>query len=122
VTIEDLVAKLIDCLTPLDPGNKSSIRQFAHQLVKGSKDEKAVADKMTELGRAKSSLILRIQVANVGLTRGVEEAIVANADVINRIHTLLQQTFGAGRGLKLAEFFDNRLTQGMLNRLLTSGN
>jgi hypothetical protein len=46
--------------------------------VHGSKDEKTLADIMNELTRAKSNLSLRLQVANVGLTRTVENTIVAN--------------------------------------------
>ncbi|KAF2640902.1 hypothetical protein P280DRAFT_480369 [Massarina eburnea CBS 473.64] len=112
VTIRDLTKKLIECLNVLDLGDKRPIRKFAHHLVQGSKDQKAIADKMDKLGRAKSSLILQLQVVNVGLTRTVEENIVANVESIKRIDALLQQRFGEGQGLRLAEFLDSRLIQG----------
>ncbi|KAF2184493.1 hypothetical protein K469DRAFT_634037 [Zopfia rhizophila CBS 207.26] len=108
VRIEDFAARLVDSLQFVDPGTKSSMRQLAHQLVQGSKDEKALASIMDELGRAKSSLSLRIQVANVGLTRIVGNTLVANAEVVNRVDLVLQQVFGEGRGLKLAELLKNR--------------
>jgi hypothetical protein len=59
VNIEAVATKLVDCLKTLDPGTKSSLRQFAHQLVRGSEDEKKLERLMDKLSRAKSSLSLR---------------------------------------------------------------
>jgi hypothetical protein len=55
---------------------------------------------MDELTRAKSNLSMHAQVANVGLTHTVEDIVVANAAIVDRINLLLQQVFGEGRGLK----------------------
>jgi hypothetical protein len=77
-----------------------------------------LADIMNELSRAKSNLGLRLQVANVGLTRTVENTITANAEVVSRIDLLLQQEFGKGQGLKIAELLRDRSPRGMPNCLL----
>ena len=44
---------------------------------------------MDELTRAKSKLSLHVQAANVGLTRTVEDTVVAKAAVVDRINLLL---------------------------------
>jgi hypothetical protein len=74
---------------------------------------------MDELTRAKCNLSLRIQVANVGPTGTVEDIVVANAAVVDRINLLLQQVFGEGRGLKIAELLKNRSPRGMSNYLIS---
>jgi len=112
VNIEATAKKLVDCLKAMDPEQKGAMRQFVHQLAYGSKDEKALADVMNELSRVKSSLGLRLQVANVGLTSIVENTITANAEVISRINKLLQQVFGEGQGLKIAELLKDRPRRG----------
>lgn len=119
VTLEAIAGKLVSCLQSLDPAGKSSARQLLHQLAHGSKDEKTLADIMNDLGRAKSNLSLHLQVANVGLTRSVENTIVADAEVIRRIDRLLQQVFGEGRGLQIAELLKDRPRDGMSNHLLS---
>lgn len=81
--------------------------------MRGSHDEKVIADRINELCRAKSSLTLRIQVANVGLTRNVGDTVVANTAAIHQVDVLLQEVFGEGRGLKLAEFLRNRPAESM---------
>ncbi|KAL9119463.1 MAG: hypothetical protein Q9187_003984 [Circinaria calcarea] len=108
VKLEDVAARLVDCLEKMVPGTKGSMRQLAHQLVQGSRDENALADIMNKLSRANSSLSLHIQVANVGLMRTIRDNFVANAEVVNRIDLVLQQVFGEGRGLKLAELLRYR--------------
>jgi hypothetical protein len=118
VNIEAIAKKLVSRLKTMDPEQKGAMRQFVHQLAYGSKDEKALAGIMNELSRAKSSLGLRLQVANVGLTRTVENTITANAEVISRIDILLQQVFGEGQRLKIAELLKDRSPRGMRTYLL----
>lgn len=110
--IEGLARTLRDCLQTLDPGAKGPLHQFAHQLVQGSKDEKALTVIMNKLARARSELGLHIQVANVGLTRIFGDKLVANTEVVRRVNFVLQQVFGEGRGLKIAMLLKNRPAQG----------
>jgi hypothetical protein len=108
-------AKLVRRLRELDPGNKGRVRQLAHQLVHGTKDEETLADIMKDLDRAKANLSLRVQLANVGLTRMVHNTVLANVEVINRIDRLLAVVFRESHGLKLADLLKDRIPQGSWN-------
>ena len=110
--------KLVRCLRELDPGNKGMVRQLAHQLVHGTKDEETLADIMKDLDRAKANLSLRVQLANVGLTRMVHDTVLANVEVINRIDRLLAEVFRESHGLKLAGLLKDKIPQGSCNSVV----
>jgi hypothetical protein len=105
-------AKLVNCLEELDPRNKGKVRQLAHQLVHGTKEEETLAYIMRSLDRAKADLILRVQLANVGLTRMVHDTVLANVEVISRIDRLLAEVFRESHGLKLAGLLKDMVLQG----------
>jgi hypothetical protein len=113
VEVETIASKLVEVLQALEPGDKGSVRQLAHQVLHGSKYEKTLDNIMVDLTRAKSSLSLLIQVTNVGLTRIAGDKIVANVDVVNRVNCLLELVFGEGRGLKIAKLLENRSPRGI---------
>jgi len=104
-------AKLVKCLEELDPGDKGTVRRLAHQLVHGSKDEKKLADIMTELDRAKAALSLRVQFANVGLTSIVHGTVLANAETVGRIDRQLADVLKQTHGLKLAKLIEDMASQ-----------
>jgi len=54
---------------------KGPIWGFFHQLVSGKADEEALKSIMKDMGNAKMDLSIYIQLSNVGLTRGVGEAV-----------------------------------------------
>jgi len=108
VDMERLTNGLANFLSLLDPGSKGTWRKFFHQLTAGSKDEKALTTKIDELGRAKVSLIVRIQVAGVGLLHNVGKDVVVNTAVVNRVDNHLRQILGEGNGLKVAKLIENR--------------
>jgi hypothetical protein len=105
-------AKLVNCLEELDPRNKGKVRQLAHQLVHGTKEEETLADIMRSLDRAKADLSLRVQLANVGLTRMVHDTVLANVEVISLIDRLLAEVFRESHGLKLAGLLKDMVLQG----------
>jgi hypothetical protein len=72
VRLRDVQDKLVKLLEQLDPRHKTSVQQFSHQLKNGSSDESKMYAIMNELGQVKSMLLLRIQVANVGVMRDVQ--------------------------------------------------
>jgi hypothetical protein len=109
--LHDVGAKLVKCLGELDPRNKGIVRQLAHQLVHGTKEEETLADIMTDLDRAKANLSLRVQLANVGLTRMVHDTVVVNVEVIDRIDRLLAAVFRESHGLKLASLVKEAIPQ-----------
>lgn len=104
-------SKLVECLKELDSGNKGVVRQLAHQLIHGTKEEETLADIMTNLDRAKANLSLRVQLANVGLTRMVHDTVLANVEVIHRIDLLLAEVFTESHGLKLVSLLKNMIPQ-----------
>jgi hypothetical protein len=83
---------------------RSGLRQFGHQIVRGSDDEAQLASIMARLNRAKQDLILQIQVANVGLTKSVNNAILVEVATVNKIQALLEDTLGEGKSLRIADF------------------
>jgi hypothetical protein len=107
------------CLKRLEKGSKSPVRQFAHQLANGSRDERELADIMTELDRAKSSISVRLQLAILGITRKNGDIVLANAAVIHRMDNMLEDFFGKGQGLKLASLLRDRQPQGLSNLFYT---
>jgi hypothetical protein len=72
---------------------------------------------MGEPTRAKSSLSLRIQVANVGLLR---TSLLLMPQSLIESNLLLQQVFGEGRELKIAELLKNRSLQGTMSNYVIS--
>lgn len=110
--------RLAECLGELDPGNKGKVRQLAHQLVHGTRDEETLADIMKDLDRAKANLGLLVQLANVGISRVIHDTMLANVEVIHRIDRLLSVVLGEGHGLKLAGLLKDRASQGSYNRVI----
>jgi hypothetical protein len=117
--LEVIGKKLMRCLREQYPTDQRKVRQFTHQLVKGTKDEDRLADIMTDLDRAQAALSLRVQLANVGLTRMVHNTILANAEAINRIDQRLNEIFGDGRGLKLASLLKDASPEGSCSIILS---
>lgn len=105
-------AKLVKCLKELDPGGKGRARQLGRHMLRGSQDEETLADILAELERAKTSLILRVQLAGVGLTRRVHDDVLAEAEVLQRMDQLLIRNFGdTPDDLKLAGLAKDHIPQ-----------
>lgn len=109
-SVEDRLVKL---LKELDSTSKGAVKQYAHQLSHGSTEEKRLAVIMEELCQVKSALLLRIQVASVGVMRGVGGLVLANADAIARVDSFLQERLGDGKGLKIARLIKGRRPSSM---------
>ncbi|PMD51242.1 uncharacterized protein K444DRAFT_620384 [Hyaloscypha bicolor E] len=99
----DIERELVDCLNGIDPGTKGKVHQIAHQLFHGSKEERKLANIMNDLTRAKLDLSFRVQVASVGVIRDVGDAVLVNAETINRIDRCLRELLGEGKGLRIAK-------------------
>ncbi|KAL2073856.1 hypothetical protein VTL71DRAFT_11182 [Oculimacula yallundae] len=103
---------LVQYLRDLNPGSKSQVRQIAHQLMHGTKEEEKLAGIMADFSRTKFNLSLRVQLANVGLTQVVHDTIIANVEVVNRIDRLLGEITGQAHGLKLASLIKDGQPKG----------
>lgn len=112
--VKDVQERLKDLLVSLDPNNKGRVNQIARQFVQGSGDEKKLTVIMNELGTVKQTLLLRIQVAQVGVIRGMKEGLIANAEVIQRIDESLRQVSNC-EGLRIARLLKDRIPAGELS-------
>ncbi|KFY97525.1 hypothetical protein V498_02017 [Pseudogymnoascus sp. VKM F-4517 (FW-2822)] len=110
VEMDNITRRLVAALDALQ-NDKGRALQILHQLAHGSKDEDNLATIMRELSRAKSDLELRINVAHVGLTRTLQNTLIANTTIVERVDVLVQSVLGEGRGLKIATLLQNRPVQ-----------
>jgi hypothetical protein len=106
--LKEVQSKLVKLLEELDPKPKGTVQQFARQLTKGSSDEGRLFAIMNELGQVKAMLLLRIQVANVGVMRNVEKRLVANTIVIERVDQFLREEVDGCEGLRIARLLKGR--------------
>jgi hypothetical protein len=100
--------KLAELLENLDPKMASKMNQIARQLVYGSADEKKLSVIMDELVQVKTMLVLRIQVAHVGVIRTIGKEAVVNAEAIQRIDEYLREHVHNCEGLRIARLLKDR--------------
>jgi hypothetical protein len=118
VELDKVAGRLVAALGNLR-SNRGRVAQFFHQLVLGEKDEGDLTRLMAELERAKSNLGLRICVAQVGLTRGLDETLVVNTNMVERIDAAVQSVLGEGKGLEIAKAVRDRPTNGACSRSIS---
>ncbi|KAF2657477.1 hypothetical protein K491DRAFT_327918 [Lophiostoma macrostomum CBS 122681] len=109
--MQQIQHKLAALLKDLDPGSRAKINQFARQLLEGSADEKKLSSIMDELAQIKASILLCIQMANVGVMRDMNRQIVADAAKIERIDSNLQkqlEQLDEYEGLRIARLIKGR--------------
>jgi hypothetical protein len=106
--LKDVQCKLVKLLETLDPKPRGRVNQLARQFAHGSADERKLCVVMDELSHVKATLLLRIQVANVGVMRTMEKQLVANAEVIQRIDQFLREEVGNCKGLRIAQLLKGR--------------
>ena len=105
--------ELQQCLKGLDPGRASTFSKTTHQLIRGSRDEKKLADIMKKVEESKQNLCISIQVAVVGLYRNLGDEIVVIAEVVRRIDETLVQLLGQGSGLRIANLLKKHPRDGI---------
>jgi len=91
---------------------KGPVQDFFHQLVSGKKGEDKLESIMKELGNAKLNLSVQIQIANVGLIRGVNEAVYVNINAVKEMNKTLLETLGTGHRLRISELIRGRSLNG----------
>lgn len=114
VEMDKIANRLVMALRAI--GNaKGRALQFIHQLVHGSDDESTLVKIMDEINRSQSNLGLHISVAHVGLTRTLQNAMLVNTTIVERIDAVIQSVLGEGQGLRIATIIGNRPVQGSAN-------
>lgn len=114
--MKDIEDKLVQHLKQLDTASRGTVKGITHHLMHGSADEKKLAAIMNDLSQVKTSLLLRIQVASVGVMRTIGNNLVANAEIIDRIDRFLKDELGEGVGLKIAQLLKGRRPSSMCHR------
>ncbi|CVK85219.1 uncharacterized protein FPRN_06904 [Fusarium proliferatum] len=98
----------------------SSLRRAAHHFMTGPEDLEYTNRVVNELASLKTTLILHIQVAHVGLVVQNDQDKRANpgcihmldSSVLHEVNHIVEQRLGKGQGLKIAEFLRNRSVDG----------
>ncbi|KAF2848342.1 hypothetical protein T440DRAFT_480940 [Plenodomus tracheiphilus IPT5] len=108
VRMKDVQCKLADLLDRLDPKPKGKVDQFGHQITHESLDEKNLGVVMAEITQVKDSLVLCVQISNVGIFKTRDNQLVAHAEVIERIDLFLREEMGSCNGLRIATLLRGR--------------
>ncbi|KAF5230788.1 hypothetical protein FAUST_9608 [Fusarium austroamericanum] len=116
VKFERASVRIKKTLESINPLNNSPVRVFLHQVISGSEDEKRITEIIDDLEGEKSSLILVIQVAGIGLRKNALEnlAFVPNASA-KRIDKFLRDKLEVKSGLKLMRIMEDRAEDGNAN-------
>lgn len=115
--IRQIAKTLISSLESMAPGDRSKVRRYVRQFVKGTQEQEAIEKLWRRLDRAKLTLSMGLQLANVGVTRVVGDSVAVNMDILNRIDKRLRKLFGEDGGLKIADLAKSQHTQGVLIQL-----
>ena len=117
--LKEIEGKLVQHLKKLDMAPRGSLKEFTHQFIHGSFDERKLAAIMEELIQVKIALVLHIQVANVGVIRTVGNQLVANAEAVHCIDRFVKNELGEGVELKIARLLKGRRPSSMFPRNMT---
>lgn len=113
IRVKEVQTKLKELLVSLDPPKtRGKFNQIARQLVQGSTDERKLSAIMADLGNVKATLLVCIQVAQVGVLRTMKKEFVADAEVIQRIHEGLKEKVDNCKGLRIARLLKGRSPSG----------
>lgn len=87
---------------------RGRFRGIMVQLVWGQRNQDTLEQILVELERTKRDLGMYIQLANVGLTRGVGEAVVVSVAAVKAVNKQLQMQLGSTHSLRIAKLLAGR--------------
>ncbi|KAH6640651.1 hypothetical protein F5144DRAFT_561199 [Chaetomium tenue] len=115
ITVDASVKGLVNLLTRIQTSGQRKrsgrFSQILYQLVHGSRDEGDLRSAMVSLGRAKHDLGLCISVAHVGLSRGMQDTLVLNTRLLERVDTAVRSVVGDDQGLAIGKLARSRPVQ-----------
>ncbi len=91
---------------------RGPIRDFVKQLLSGERDQEKLESIMGDLGNAKQDLGMYIQLANVGLTRAVDETVQVNTAAVDAMNKLLHEKLGSVYTLRITQLIEGRPRNG----------
>lgn len=115
--VRDVVDKLVQVgqtlQAHLDKMDKLAIkggrfRGFVRQLISGQQDQEVLERILKDLERTKHDLSMHIQLANVGLTRGVDKALLVSVAAVEAVNRQLQAKLGPTHTLRISKLLENR--------------
>ena len=95
---------------------KGPVQNFFHQLVSGKKGEDKLESIMRDLGNAKMNLSIHIQLSNVGLLRGVGDAVQVSIAAVEAMNKLLSEKLGSEHVLKISQLLERKPQNGMASK------
>ncbi|KAK5656066.1 hypothetical protein OQA88_5205 [Cercophora sp. LCS_1] len=111
-TLDTAIKGLVDVLSRIRTSGsgkrQNRLYQFAYQFVNGSRDEADLQAAMANLGRAKDDLSLSISVAHVGVSRGMQDTLVLNTRLLERVDAAVRAASGEDRGLLIGKLVQGR--------------
>lgn len=87
---------------------RGRFRELVVQLVRGQRNQDTLEHILLELERTKLDLSMYIQLANVGLTRGVGEALVVSVAAVDAVNKQLQMKLGSAHRLRISKLLAGR--------------
>lgn len=87
---------------------RGRIRGFILQLIAGRRNQEALEAIMRDMARIKLDLGVHIQLANVGLTRGVEEKTLVSVAAVDSINRQLREKLGLNHELRISRLIKGR--------------
>jgi hypothetical protein len=87
---------------------RAPVPEFLRQLLQGKAFGAKIEGIMRDLESAKLNLIMHIQVSNVGLTRGVGEAVQVNTTTVEAINKRLHERVGEDLELRISQILKGR--------------
>ncbi|KAK4250277.1 hypothetical protein C7999DRAFT_29101 [Corynascus novoguineensis] len=115
--VRDVVNKLVQVgqtlqahLNKMDKmaGNGGRFRGFFRQLIMGQRHHEALEHILRELESTKHDLGVHIQLANVGLTRGIDRALSVSVATVEEVNRQLQAKLGPTHTLRIAKLLEDR--------------
>lgn len=108
VKLKEVAMVLLRSLEEMKSKSRGPSRKFTYQLVEGSSDEIRLRGVMKEMAQVKTSLLLSIQLANVGVMRDVQNGLIANTRIIERVDQVLRKEIEGSEGLRIAQLLKGR--------------
>ncbi len=87
---------------------RSCVRGFIRQVISGQDNEEALQRILRDLESTKHDLSVHIQLANVGLTQGVDKALQINTAVVEAVNKQIQTKLGPAHSLRITKLLENR--------------
>lgn len=86
---------------------RGRLRGFIRQLISGQQDQEALERILQDLERTKHDLSMHIQLANVGLTRGVDKTLLVSVAAVEAVNRQLRTHLGSAHSLRISKLLEN---------------